>query len=113
MSCRTVNLEQGLPRVADALARLEQELRTARARRVPVLKIIHGYGSSGKGGAIRRDARKLLEAKKNSGQIRAFCAGEDFSPFSPDARRIIDEYPELRKDGDYSRGNDGITIVLL
>ena len=99
--------------MAEARIRLEQALRTAKARRVPVLKIIHGYGSGGKGGAIRQDARQLLEAKKRSGEIRGFVGGEDFSPFSAEARKILDLFPELSKDHDFSRGNDGITIVLL
>ena len=109
----TINLEQGMPTVAVARQRLEQALRTARARKTHTLKIIHGYGSSGRGGAIKRDVQQFLSAKLNSKEIRAFAAGENFSPFDASARKIIDACPELRHDRDYSRGNDGITIVLI
>jgi Uncharacterized protein conserved in bacteria len=108
-----VNLENGMPTVLQARQLLEQALRTARARRCPAIKIIHGYGSSGKGGAIKRDVLSLLAQKKHSGQIRCFVPGGDFSPFSASARTILDACPALAKDRDYNRGNDGITIVLL
>lgn len=113
MGCVTINLEQGMPTVEAARIKLEQAIRTARARRVATLKIIHGYGSSGKGGAIKRDVQRVLAGKLRSGEIRGYVPGERFSPFDPAARAIIDKSPELRRDGDYSRGNDGITIILL
>lgn len=108
-----VNLESGMPTVEQARIKLEQALRTAKARRQTALKIIHGYGSSGKGGAIRRNVREILTRKRNAGQIRGFVAGEDFSPFDETARSIVLVCPELAKDRDYSRQNHGITMVLL
>lgn len=109
----TINLEQGMPTVEAARQKLEQALRTARARRTPVLKIIHGYGSSGKGGAIKRDVAQTLAKKLRAGEIRAFVAGENFSPFDQSARKILDQCPELKNDSDYARGNDGVTIILV
>lgn len=113
MSAVIVNIEQGMPTVETARQRLEQAIRTARARRAPVLKIVHGYGSSGKGGAIKRDVAQVLSRKLRAGEIRGFVAGESFSPFDPAARKIIDQCPSLRNDSDYARGNDGITIILV
>ncbi len=55
MAITVVNIEKGMPTAKDAMLRLEQALRTARAKREPAIKIIHGYGSSGRGGAIRRE----------------------------------------------------------
>ncbi|MCL2034735.1 MAG: Smr/MutS family protein [Oscillospiraceae bacterium] len=113
MPLTILNLEQGMPTVETARMRLEQGIRTARARRLSVIKIIHGYGSSGKGGAIKKDVRKVLTRKLAAKEIRGFVAGEDFSPFDPVAREIIDKCPEIRGDRDYTRGNHGITIVLI
>lgn len=113
MPCRVINLEAGHPSVEYARHRLEQELRTARARGDKALKIIHGYGSSGKGGAIKRAVDEVLAQKRLSNAIREYVKGEDFSPFSEASRRITAALPALIKDSDYSRGNDGITIVLL
>lgn len=113
LGCVTVNLEQGMPTVEAARVKLEQAIRTARSRRTMALKIIHGYGSSGKGGAIKRDVHRVLGLKLRSGEISGYVPGENFSPFDPVARDIIDKCPELRRSRDYSGGNHGITIVLL
>ena len=113
MRCYLINLEEGMPTVASARVRLDQALRTAKARRYDVMKIIHGYGSSGRGGAIKSDVLTFLAEKCRSSAVRAYVAGGDFSPFSPDSRKITAAFPELLKDSDYARGNDGITIVLL
>lgn len=113
MNCRIVNLESGMPTVEVARNRLINEIQTAKMRGDKALKVIHGYGSSGKGGAIKVDIQKFLSQKLRSGGIRGYVKGEDFSPFSEASRRITNRLPELTKDRDYSRGNDGITIVLL
>lgn len=113
MQCEVINLEAGMPTVRAARVKLDQALRSAKARRVAAVKIIHGYGSSGKGGAIKRDVQTVLAGKKREGHIRGYVAGENFSPFHADARLIIDKCPELARDSDYSRSNDGVTIVLL
>jgi hypothetical protein len=49
---RIVNLEKGMPLVEQALARLATELEQARLERCRLLTLIHGYGSSGRGGKI-------------------------------------------------------------
>lgn len=113
MGVTVVNLENGMPTVANARIKMDQALRTAKARQVKVLKIIHGYGSSGKGGAIKRDMQSYLAGKKRTGVIREFVSGEDFSPFDARARTMIDHCPELMRDPDYTRSNHGVTIVLL
>lgn len=113
MQCTVVNLESGMPAVEAARVRLDQALRTAKARRVTALKIIHGYGSTGRGGAIKQDVQRFLLEKKRNGTIREFVAGERFSPFDASARSILSQCSELSRDRDYSRCNQGITIVLL
>jgi hypothetical protein len=107
------NLEENMPTVDAARKRFEQALRTAKARKTPAIKIIHGYGSSGRGGKIKSDVHALLRAKQAAAEIKAFSPGEEFSPFYASARKIIDACPELRKDRDFTRTNHGITIVLL
>ena len=113
MSCKIINLEEGRPTVEAARSRLSQALVSARANRVPCVKLIHGYGSSGQGGAIKREVQLILAEKKRMGAIREFVPGEDFSPFYESARRAVDLCPELSKDRDYSRQNGGITVVVL
>ena len=47
---REVNMELGKPIVEKAIGRLTFEIHHSRKMGVSVLKIIHGYGSSGTGG---------------------------------------------------------------
>jgi hypothetical protein len=108
-----VNLEKDMPTAKAARLRLEQALRTAKARKTPALKLIHGYGSSGRGGAIKAEVLSLLRLKLAGSEIAAFSPGEEFSPFYAAARKIIDACPELRRDRDFTKANHGITILLI
>lgn len=109
----TVNLEEGHPISEVALKRLFGEIHRARAQRVKVIKLIHGYGSSGTGGVIRIAVRKELERLKKKGLVRIFVPGENFEIFSTDTIKMLDECEKLRNDRDLGRFNSGITMVLL
>lgn len=111
--CQMINIESGMPTVDVARSRLSQGLRNAKAMRYKAAKIIHGYGSSGKGGAIKTDVQRTLQQKLEAGQIKAYVKGEDFSPFDASARRILAACPQMARDPDYNRQNHGVTIVLL
>ncbi|MEG1686719.1 MAG: Smr/MutS family protein [Angelakisella sp.] len=108
-----INLEAGMPTVEGAMIQLRQSLLSAKARRVRVIKLIHGYGSTGKGGAIGAATRRELAKYRQSGAITDYIPGEEFSPFSPNARKALEVEPALRKDTDYTRSNQGITIVIV
>ncbi len=80
---------------------------------VNVLTLIHGYGSSGKGGVIRLECRKVLEFLKNKGIISDFIPGEDFNKRSGAVKALLRRYPQLGQDKHLNRGNRGITLVIL
>lgn len=110
---REVNLERGLPTAQTALSQLALELRRTRSMGYTALKIIHGYGSSGKGGKIRVQARSRLERMKEAGEIRGYIPGEEFSIFNSDTLEAFRRCGALRKDPDLERHNNGVTIILL
>jgi hypothetical protein len=110
---KTVNLESGMPTVAMAAKLLDFELTTARKQGVSVLKIIHGYGSSGTGGRLKSALRKIISEKHEKGAIRAFVPGDKWSIFGQNARSILEQCNELRNDSDLENYNNGITIILL
>lgn len=110
---REINLELGRPTVDIALRRLESELCSAKAMHAPVLKIIHGYGSSGKGGKIRTACRTYLKQQQESGQVRDVIRGEDFSLFSEATRQAFRVCDALRHDRDLDNYNNGITFVIF
>ena len=107
------NIEAGLPTVDEARQRLLAELRHAKQAGVVAVKIIHGYGSTGKGGALRGALRKSLLRRKKEGLVTRVIFGEKWSVFEEDARYAIERCPDLRSDRDLNRSNEGITIALL
>ncbi len=108
-----VNLEDGRPTRNEAVLRLQFELRKARLARADALKIIHGYGSSGVGGVLRFAVWNELRQRREQGEIRAFCPGEDWRVSNEIAWNMLKLCPELKRDADLGRANKGITMVLL
>jgi hypothetical protein len=113
VNIRVINLEENRPTVDEMNQRLAIELRNATHARVTVLKLIHGYGSSGVGGKLRGAVRVTLEHAKKRGEIRDFVQGEEFRISNEVAWAMLKLYPELKQDRDLGRANRGITIVLL
>ncbi|SHO44866.1 Smr/MutS family protein [Desulfopila aestuarii] len=110
---RTVNLEAGMPLVEPALQQLHAAVHEARIRDIQVLTIIHGYGSTGRGGAIRRECRKVLEYMKSRGELGGVIAGEEFYRRNGPVRDLLKRYPQLEKNNNLNRGNKGITLVIM
>jgi len=110
---RTINLEEGRPLVEEALRRLEICIDDGLRNEVTVITLIHGYGSSGKGGAIRGECRKMLEFLQSRKIIGDYLPGEDFSRKSGKARALLQRYPDLARNKNLGKGNPGITLVFL
>ena len=75
-----------------------------------VLKIIHGHGSSGRGGSTRDIVRNWLY--RNRSRFRSVIDGERYSISDPETmrlRREVGAYP----DRDLDAGNPGITVVWV
>ena len=110
---REVNLEAGMPFVDQAIQRLTFELEQSRRQKFAAVKLIHGYGSSGKGGKIRTAARKHLADLKDRGAITDFVPGEKFSIFEEATRKDFLRCKALRNDRDLDRYNNGVTFIIL
>ena len=110
---KTVNIEQGRPVAETAVARLLMEIGVARQERIQLLTIIHGYGSSGKGGVIRIECRKNLDYLVSIGKIECFIPGEEFSRRSKVVKMLLQRFPDLIHNRNINRGNRGVTLVVL
>jgi len=110
---REVNIKSGMPVVNDAIKRVTYNIKNAGPMGVSAIKLIHGYGSTGKGGGIRTETRKYLERLKARKEIKDFIIGEKFSIFDENTRKAFLVCDDLRKDSDLERHNNGITIVIL
>ncbi|WP_041277683.1 Smr/MutS family protein [Desulfotalea psychrophila] len=110
---RLVNLEHGLPFVEAALKRLDRAVLEAGQQGVTQLTLIHGYGSSGKGGVIREESRKMLDFMWMNGELKKIVFGEDFTKSSGEVRDLIRRYPILGQDRNLNKANRGITLVFF
>jgi hypothetical protein len=88
----------------DAAARI---MRSASHR---VLKVVHGYGSSGRGGTTREVVRNW--AFRRGARFRAVIAGESYTLDDETTRELriaVGSYA----DSDLGGANPGITIVWV
>jgi hypothetical protein len=102
-----------MPLVREALQHLERELALARGDSATMLKLVHGYGSSGAGGEIRIAVQKMLVEMVRDGKIRDCIFGENWSKSDDAAWQLLKAHPELKNDPDLGRANRGITIIVL
>jgi hypothetical protein len=108
---KTLNLKSDMPSVQEALQRLDREILVARQQKQSVVKLVHGYGSTGAGGDIRIAVQKRLHDM--AGQIRGCIFGENWSKSDDATWRLLQAESGLKSDPDLGRRNQGITVVLL
>jgi len=113
ISMRIIDLEKRKPTVFQALGQLNYELNVARREGSEVVKLVHGYGSSGAGGDIRIAAQRKLFEMARDGQIRSCIFGEDWSKSNEVTWSLLQARPDLKQDKHLGRKNLGITIVVL
>jgi hypothetical protein len=107
---RQINLEQGRPTVEEAVRRMKNELSTAKMSGCKAAILIHGYGSSGTGGAIKPAVCKALSEPVLVGIVRDWVAGENWQSKK---NVFLATCPMLKEQGKQIDGNLGITVVLL
>ena len=110
---RNVDLGHRRLATADAVRRLDVELDRASEAGVPFLRIVHGHGSTGRGGAIRLAVRAELSRLRGQKRIAGFIAGEKLSGDTNEGRAFAARHPEARAWPDWNAGNEGVTLVAL
>ena len=113
IAIRTFYVEAGLPTLDEARRLVIEEIKRAKREGVKVLKVIHGYGSSGTGGKLCFGLRKSFGLRKKEGVIKDAIAGEDFSIFNDTVLVLLEAVPELRGDPDLNATNEGVTVIWL
>ncbi len=111
MNIAEINLEEGMPTCVEAMDRLKSELKRAKQGGCKCAIVIHGYGSSGKGGVIRLKARQWLNAQVRNGKLKSVVNGEDFNILNNKARELRAKFPEFEPLLRVS--NHGVTVVEL
>jgi hypothetical protein len=107
------NIEKNMPYCEDAKKIMYQKIFELKKGKTKVIKLIHGYGSSGIGGELRYCLREYLDSLIKRGIIRFWVAGEDFSNAYPTGKKIISTFKWILSDFDYNKKNKGITLIVL
>lgn len=110
---KTVILKEGMPSVEQARARLHSEIQIAQQSGLKVLKIVHGYGSTGVGGDLRIALQSTLRQMIDQRQIRDCIYGENWRTSDERSWELLKRLPELKTESDLGRGNRGITLIVL
>jgi|SaaInlStandDraft_1057018.scaffolds.fasta_scaffold38301_3 hypothetical protein len=110
---KVVNIKDDLPLVETALKRLDQQMSLARNEGYKALKVIHGYGASGKGGVIKDEIHRVLHRLYVNDDIENWIPGEDFSGDYQDTLEILKTNQFLESDEDFRSANRGISLIIF
>ena len=94
-------------------AQLEIEIDACKLGGFNALKVIHGYGSHGVGGAIKQEIHNRLKQMKSQNKIKDYIPCEKWTPNNPKRKMAIECCDELLADSDLRMLNSGVTIVLI
>ena len=111
MKYTEINIKQDMPIVADAMRYLQTSIERLKREKYEVVLIIHGYGSTGKGGAIHDKSRQWLKAQERNGKIKSVIFGEDFTLFNFEALALKNKCRELEPL--LKICNHGVTVIEL
>jgi len=96
---------------AEAEAVLDEALRKIQlSSSLRILKIVHGFGSSGRGGSLKTMARNWAFVHRT--RFKTLIPGEDLSPFNPVIQELSAEC-EVAISADLGASNDGVTILWV
>ena len=111
MKYTEINIKQDMPTVSEAMSYLHNSIEKLKREKYNVVVIVHGYGSTGKGGAICIKARQWLKAQERNGNVKKVIFGEDFDLFNFDALALKNKCLELASL--FQACNNGVTIVEM
>ncbi len=109
-----LNIKLGNPTVEEALDRLTENIRYLQDLGIKTIVLIHGYGSSGEGGRIKRAIHEALENNRYADRVDGYYFGEQV-PFGSEAYQgVMKQRPGLKQYlRHFKSGNAGMTLLLL
>ena len=110
---KLINIKEGMPNTDYAVFLLEKEIEYAKKEGSKVLVFIHGYGSKGYGGSIKKEVDKKLKQLKKHRKIVDYVVGNAWAETSEAVQKIYKYAPELSINNQVSNINSGVTVVLV
>jgi hypothetical protein len=108
---KTLNIEHGYSSQKEARLTLDNYIKKL-DKTTKIIKIIHGYGSSGAGGSIKKMVNSYLKRLKNEGIIKDYLPAEAIKDLMGFDQTIIKYKVYIKDDSDFKRGNPGITYIF-
>jgi hypothetical protein len=109
---KTFNLKELGASKEDSVILLEMFLEQSRFEGETIVKILHGYGSHGKGGVLFSAVREKLELLKRQKKIKDYYGGVKWNLLDAETVSALLKDKQCI-DEDLNRSNPGITIVIL
>mgnify|MGYP004629308437 FL=1 len=110
---RVINIKKDMPNSEYAIFLMEKEIDILRAMGENILIVVHGYGSSGEGGLIKREVKRDLERLKHFNKILDYVEGEKCGETNEVYKAICLKFPELVINKDLGNLNSGVTLVWI
>lgn len=92
---------------------LDMEIKQAKVQNVGAIIVIHGYGSSGRGGIMKQQIHEYLEQQKKFGYIIDFVKGEQWTDHNPVAIKMKQQFNQLLINSQIEHLNSGVSIVWV
>ena len=110
---RVVNIKENMPPKDYAVYLLDCEINDSKKMGEKAIIVIHGYGSHGTGGEIKKAVVEYLTTAKKNKLITTFVKGDEWGEFNPDRKLICSVCPELIVNSQLQSFNSGVTVILL
>lgn len=110
---KRIDIKEGMPPVDVAMFYLEKEIALSKKEGYRVLKVVHGYGSHGKGGLIKTAVREFCKSAKRKSIIVDYVPGEGWSANKVLKMGLLEDAPELLLNLDGESYNLGVTLIIL
>lgn len=111
MQYTEINIKEDMPVAAEAMRRLQDSITRFKHDKYNIVLVVHGYGSTGKGGVICEKARRWLRAQERGGKVKQVIFGEDFTLYNFNALALKNKCRELEPL--LRVCNTGVTVVEL
>lgn len=108
-----VNAKQDFPYPDYAVFLVEREIELSEKLGVDALIVIHGYGSHGKGGVIKKELKNRLRELKHNKTIVNYFSGEQWGEKNEEIIELKKQEPELILHPLLNNLNSGVTVIWI
>ena len=113
MKLITIDIKSEHQTVNQAIAQFLVEVEAYKKGGYKVMKVIHGYGSHGVGGAIRNQFLKKCQELKSRGIIEDFVCCNNWTTKNIVRKIAINYCPDLLADAELTCLNPGCSIIIM